>query len=88
MEKSTPIFRRASVNCAPTTTNGWRACAVEGPAPGVTAADMVARFWGDRLSPHEVRFALVEIAAHLEHLRLKGDLAVAAADGVDRYRSG
>jgi glyoxylase-like metal-dependent hydrolase (beta-lactamase superfamily II) len=67
---------------------GVRACAVDGAMSGVTASDIVGRFWGDRLSPHEVRFALVEVAAHLEYLRLRDELVMMNADGVDRYRSG
>lgn len=67
---------------------GVREIVREGSPGGVTAFDIVGRFWGDRLSPHEVRFALVEVAAHLEYLRLRGELAMTPADGVDRYRSG
>ena len=51
-----------------------------------SAAAIVAHFWGDRLNAHEKRFALVEIAAHLEYLRLAGDLAVEQRDGMLRYR--
>jgi glyoxylase-like metal-dependent hydrolase (beta-lactamase superfamily II) len=57
---------------------------------GMTAFDIVRHFWGDRLSTHEVRFALVEIVAHLEYLRQRGEL-VAAGDGhgaVKAYRFG
>ncbi len=39
---------------------------------GTHAFEIVRHFWGDRLSPHEVRFALVEIVAHLEYLRARG----------------
>jgi glyoxylase-like metal-dependent hydrolase (beta-lactamase superfamily II) len=39
---------------------------------GTHAFAIVRHFWGDRLSPHEVRFALVEIVAHLEYLRARG----------------
>ena len=67
---------------------GVRECAVAGARAGVTAFDIVGRFWGDRLSPHEVRFAMVEVAAHLEYLRLRNELTLTTADGVDRYRSG
>ena len=62
------------------------------PAHGEIYADLPTRI-GELRTHHDERLAgvracAVEIAAHLEHLRLKGDLAVAAADGVDRYRSG
>jgi glyoxylase-like metal-dependent hydrolase (beta-lactamase superfamily II) len=67
---------------------GVRAKVADGDSAGVTAFDVVQHFWGDRLSAHEVRFALVEVAAHLEYLRLRGELLLAASDGVDRYRSG
>lgn len=55
-------------------------------AEGTCSADIVAHFWGDRLNAHETRFALVEIAAHLEYLRLAGDLSTTLEDGVIRYR--
>jgi glyoxylase-like metal-dependent hydrolase (beta-lactamase superfamily II) len=67
---------------------GVRACAADGARQGVTAFEIVGRFWGDRLSPHEVRFALVEVVAHLEYLRLRGELAMTPANGVDFYLSG
>jgi glyoxylase-like metal-dependent hydrolase (beta-lactamase superfamily II) len=60
----------------------------DGAPDGVTAFDVVGHFWGDRLSPHEVRFALVEVAAHLEYLRLRGELERTESNGIDRYRSG
>lgn len=53
---------------------------------GTCAADVVAHFWGERLNAHEARFALVEAAAHLEFLRLAGDLSTSVDDGVIRYR--
>lgn len=53
---------------------------------GACAADVVAHFWGDRLNAHETRFAIVEVAAHLEYLRLAGDLSTTIEDGVIRYR--
>jgi glyoxylase-like metal-dependent hydrolase (beta-lactamase superfamily II) len=64
---------------------GVRLRAAEGGAAGVTAFEVVGHFWGDRLSAHEVRFALVEIAAHLEYLRLRGELTSAEVDRVYRY---
>jgi glyoxylase-like metal-dependent hydrolase (beta-lactamase superfamily II) len=67
---------------------GVRECASESAGKGVTAFDIVGRFWGDRLSPHEARFALVEVAAHLEYLRLRDELTRSTVDGVERYRSG
>ena len=53
---------------------------------GACAADVVAHFWGDRLNAHETRFALAEVAAHLEYLRFAEDLSSSADDGVIRYR--
>lgn len=67
---------------------GVRGCVTGGGLAGVTAADIVAKFWGDKLSAHEVRFALVEVAAHLEYLRLRGEITLSVTDGVSRYRSG
>lgn len=61
-----------------------RAAASE--ASGVASIEVVAHFWGDRLNEHEARFALVEVAAHLEYLRLGGDLAASVSEGVLRYR--
>ena len=52
---------------------------------GVTSMDVVRHFWGDTLSPHEIRFALVEVAAHLEYLRIEGNLVTRDIDGVVRY---
>ena len=52
---------------------------------GTTATDIVAHFWGDRLNAHEQRFAVVEVVAHLEYLRLAGDVGSALTDGVVRY---
>ncbi|HKW45633.1 MAG TPA: MBL fold metallo-hydrolase [Candidatus Eremiobacteraceae bacterium] len=67
---------------------GVRSCVTAGGRLGATAFDIVGRFWGDRLSSHEVRFALVEVAAHLEYLRLREQLMMTTIDGVDRYRPG
>jgi glyoxylase-like metal-dependent hydrolase (beta-lactamase superfamily II) len=67
---------------------GVRARVADGGGAGVTAYDVVRHFWGERLSAHEVRFALVEVAAHLEYLRLRDELTLSASDGVHRYRSG
>ncbi len=53
---------------------------------GATGFDIVQHFWGDKLSTHEVRFALVEIVAHLEYLRLRGEITVDSADGIKRYK--
>lgn len=54
---------------------------------GATAFDIVRHFWGDKLSTHEVRFALVEVVAHLEYLRLAGEIDREAIAGVHHYRS-
>jgi glyoxylase-like metal-dependent hydrolase (beta-lactamase superfamily II) len=67
---------------------GVRARVADGGGAGVTASDVVRHFWGQRLSAHEVRFALVEVAAHLEYLRLRDELTLSVSDGVHRYRSG
>jgi glyoxylase-like metal-dependent hydrolase (beta-lactamase superfamily II) len=67
---------------------GVRARVADGDGAGVTAFDVVRHFWGERLSAHEVRFALVEVAAHLEYLRLRDELSMTLTDGVIRYRSG
>jgi glyoxylase-like metal-dependent hydrolase (beta-lactamase superfamily II) len=61
-------------------------CAAAADASGVCSADVVTHFWGDRLNAHETRFALVEVAAHLEYLRLAGDLSAETIDGIWRYR--
>ncbi len=59
--------------------------AVAAPKSGVCAADVVRHFWGDRLNAHETRFALVEVVAHLEYLRLAGDLTSSPDNGTIRY---
>ncbi|HEY7993911.1 MAG TPA: MBL fold metallo-hydrolase [Candidatus Eremiobacteraceae bacterium] len=61
-------------------------CVIAKPE-GACSADVVAHFWGDRLNSHETRFALVEVAAHLEYLRLAGDLSSSIADGTIRYHT-
>jgi len=61
-------------------------CAAAAGAPGVCSADVVTHFWGDRLNAHETRFALVEVAAHLEYHRFAGDMSAETIDGVWRYR--
>jgi glyoxylase-like metal-dependent hydrolase (beta-lactamase superfamily II) len=53
---------------------------------GVTAYEIVRHFWGDKLSTHEVRFAMVEVVAHLEYMRLRGDLEASGSDGTQRYK--
>jgi len=53
---------------------------------GVNSAEVVTHFWGDRLNAHETRFALVEVAAHLEYLRFAGDMTAETIEGVWRYR--
>ena len=60
-------------------------CVTAADASGTCAADIVAHFWGDRLNAHEMRFALVEVAAHFEYLRHTGDVTCADAGGVIRY---
>jgi glyoxylase-like metal-dependent hydrolase (beta-lactamase superfamily II) len=66
---------------------GVRERVVAGGSGGVTSFDVLRHFWGDKLSPHEVRFAIVEIAAHLEYLRLRGALSRESAGAVHRYNS-
>lgn len=56
-------------------------------AGGICSADVVKHFWGDKLNAHETRFALVEVAAHLEYLRLAGDLSSSLDDGIIRYNA-
>lgn len=64
---------------------GVRALAAAAGAEGITAMDVVERFWGQRLTPHEVRFALVEVAAHAAFLERRGELRALDRDGVLRY---
>jgi glyoxylase-like metal-dependent hydrolase (beta-lactamase superfamily II) len=65
---------------------GVRARVAAGGAVGVTSYDVLRHFWGEKLSPHEVRFALVEIAAHLEYLQLRSILSRHSDGVVQRYR--
>jgi glyoxylase-like metal-dependent hydrolase (beta-lactamase superfamily II) len=60
--------------------SGVRSQVAASDGKGVTAFDVARHFWGDRLSTHEVRFALVEIVAHLEYLRQRGEL-IESSDG-------
>ena len=53
---------------------------------GTTAFEIVRHFWGNRLTTHEVRFALAEIVAHLEYLRLRGSLTREERAGEHYYR--
>ncbi len=46
----------------------------------------LAIFPFERFTPHEQRFAVAEALAHLEHLRLRGDLQREEHDGVWVYR--
>lgn len=57
-----------------------------GGSHGVTSYDVLRHFFGDALSPHEVRFALVEVAAHLEYLRLRGFVSRFENDSIFRYQ--
>lgn len=67
--------------------SGVRSQVAASDGNGVTAFEIVRHFWGDRLSTHEVRFALVEIVAHLEYLRQRGELAASPGPGgVKAYR--
>jgi glyoxylase-like metal-dependent hydrolase (beta-lactamase superfamily II) len=66
---------------------GVRARVVSGGTAGVTSYDVLRHFWGDKLSPHEVRFAIVEIAAHLEYLRLRGAISRASDGAIHRYHN-
>ncbi|HME82641.1 MAG TPA: MBL fold metallo-hydrolase [Candidatus Eremiobacteraceae bacterium] len=65
---------------------GVRSQVAASDGAGVTAFEVVRHFWGDKLSTHEIRFALVEVVAHLEYLRLGGGLARTDDSGVYRYR--
>jgi glyoxylase-like metal-dependent hydrolase (beta-lactamase superfamily II) len=55
----------------------------------LTANDLCRRMFGDRLSVHQLRFALAETLAHVEHLRLAGSVVRELSDergaGVERY---
>ena len=62
-----------------------RARVASGDGGGVTAYEIVKHFWGDALSTHEVRFALVEVVAHLEYMRLRGEISREDREGVRRY---
>jgi glyoxylase-like metal-dependent hydrolase (beta-lactamase superfamily II) len=53
---------------------------------GTPAFGIVQYFWGNRLTTHEVRFALAEIVAHLEFLRLRDELTREERGGVFHYR--
>jgi glyoxylase-like metal-dependent hydrolase (beta-lactamase superfamily II) len=60
---------------------------IRAAAQDATALEVaLAIFPFERFSPHEQRFAVAEALAHLEHLRLRGDLRRADVDGVWRYR--
>jgi glyoxylase-like metal-dependent hydrolase (beta-lactamase superfamily II) len=61
-------------------------CVSAAAKSGVSSADVVAHFWGDRLNMHETRFALVEVAAHLEYLRQRNEVSSDLVEGVHRYR--
>ena len=60
---------------------------VKAASNGTTAFKIVKHFWGNRLTTHEVRFALAEIVAHLEYLRLAGSLARDECAAICRYSS-
>jgi glyoxylase-like metal-dependent hydrolase (beta-lactamase superfamily II) len=53
-----------------------------------TAYDVCNRLFGNRLSIHNLRFALSETLAHLEYLRVKGKLVLFEKDRTKRYRWG
>jgi len=57
-----------------------------GGADGAAAYEVVRYFWPDGLTPHEIRFAMVEIIAHLEYLRLDGQITLSARPGEARYK--
>ncbi|MDR6226243.1 MBL fold metallo-hydrolase [Desmospora profundinema] len=52
----------------------------------LTATDVCFRVFGENLSIHNLRFALSETLAHLEYLRLNGQIDREKADGHWRYR--
>lgn len=58
-----------------------------GPS-GATAHEIVQRFWPDGLSPHELRFAMVEVIAHAAYLNELGKLRAVERDRSIRYVSG
>jgi glyoxylase-like metal-dependent hydrolase (beta-lactamase superfamily II) len=51
-----------------------------------TAYDVCKCLFGDRLSIHNLRFALSETLAHLEYLRVKGKMDLFEKEGTKRYR--
>jgi glyoxylase-like metal-dependent hydrolase (beta-lactamase superfamily II) len=59
---------------------------IRAAAQGATALEVALTIFPfERFTPHEQRFAVAEALAHLEHLRLHGDLRREEHDGVWRY---
>ncbi len=57
-------------------------------ADGMTATSVASLLFGDRLrGVDDRRFAVVEMLAHLEHLRLTGRATRETRDGIARYRA-
>jgi glyoxylase-like metal-dependent hydrolase (beta-lactamase superfamily II) len=54
----------------------------------LTAYELCRRIFGDRLSVHQLRFALAETLAHVEHLRLTGKVARETVDAKGAAVSG
>jgi glyoxylase-like metal-dependent hydrolase (beta-lactamase superfamily II) len=65
---------------------GIRTKVADSDGRGVTALEVVQHFWGNKLSTHEIRFAMVEVVAHLEYMRLRGELEASGSDGTQRYK--
>ncbi|MFD2670535.1 MBL fold metallo-hydrolase [Marinicrinis sediminis] len=53
----------------------------------ITAYDICQQTFGDRLTVHQMRFAMSEMIAHLVYLAKKGQLQVQETDGLLRYRA-
>jgi glyoxylase-like metal-dependent hydrolase (beta-lactamase superfamily II) len=52
---------------------------------GATVAEVCLATFGGKLSIHNLRFAISETLAHLEYLRLNGELMIEEKAGVKRY---
>jgi hypothetical protein len=48
---------------------------------GATVYQVCREVFGDRLSLHEIRFAMTETLAHLVYLEKRGELRVSKVDG-------
>lgn len=53
---------------------------------GLTAVDICYQIFGKNMSIHNLRFALSETLAHLEYLRIRGELVCEKVQGTWRYK--